>query len=397
MRTNKSRLRSAFFLVSILVTLLWFSRGGSRLFTFHQLETYVIPVMRGCREDTDEFKVLFVRGGHFGEKAVLLLLKSALPGISIFMTTEAKEQEVYNLIIEGPPQFSSLSDCGPNEIPWAQFIAEPGSSYDTLEWCGHNHPPIFRMDTSLKQRASVLPETTFIWCPYASVIAEEYLKDALERNIVLTDWSTRPHFAAWIASNCDSQARTVALREMLNISSQLNPRGGFHSLGSCLPNTEIKIPPRESGWLPVVQIYENYRFVMAFENSIEPGYVTEKLVTSLAAGAVPVYYGDSAAARLIFPRSPFVDVQKILSLLHESNNTSAPTPEDWVSVFKFLIQLDEDRTSMEKFMTTAIESDAYQTIESPFPTERLTRKVREELVTKLSRDFSCARLQPGVQ
>lgn len=37
----------------------------------------------------------------------------------------------------------------------------------------------------------------------------------------------------------------------------------------------------------------NYMFYLAFENTIEPGYVTEKVLDGLIAGSVPVYYGSS--------------------------------------------------------------------------------------------------------
>ena len=35
-----------------------------------------------------------------------------------------------------------------------------------------------------------------------------------------------------------------------------------------------------------------YRFSIAYENSRDPGYVTEKIVDAFAAGTVPIYWGD---------------------------------------------------------------------------------------------------------
>ena len=52
------------------------------------------------------------------------------------------------------------------------------------------------------------------------------------------------------------------------------------------------------------EVYARYRWVMAFESAAEPGYVTEKLAETLASGAVPIYYGDSRAARKVFGRRP---------------------------------------------------------------------------------------------
>lgn len=36
----------------------------------------------------------------------------------------------------------------------------------------------------------------------------------------------------------------------------------------------------------------NYKFVMCFENSLSPGYITEKLLDAYLCGAVPLYWGD---------------------------------------------------------------------------------------------------------
>jgi hypothetical protein len=62
------------------------------------------------------------------------------------------------------------------------------------------------------------------------------------------------------------------------------------------------------------ELYKDYRWVLALENSAEPGYVTEKLVNAMASGAVPVYYGDSRAARKVFKKGTFVDVLEIWRL-----------------------------------------------------------------------------------
>jgi len=44
-----------------------------------------------------------------------------------------------------------------------------------------------------------------------------------------------------------------------------------------------------------------YMFHLAFENSIEEGYVTEKAFHALLAGTVPVYLGDSSHLLSLLP------------------------------------------------------------------------------------------------
>lgn len=48
----------------------------------------------------------------------------------------------------------------------------------------------------------------------------------------------------------------------------------------------------KDGWHDeAVEVYEDYAFVVAFENTKAEGYVTEKIVNAFLAGAVPIYWG----------------------------------------------------------------------------------------------------------
>lgn len=44
-----------------------------------------------------------------------------------------------------------------------------------------------------------------------------------------------------------------------------------------------------------VDLLKNYRYNICFENTIYPGYVTEKLLQAKVAGCVPIYYGTDSA------------------------------------------------------------------------------------------------------
>ncbi len=51
----------------------------------------------------------------------------------------------------------------------------------------------------------------------------------------------------------------------------------------------------------------NYKFNLALENSLMPGYVTEKILEPFAAATVPIYWGDDAAKQDFNPEA-FVNV-----------------------------------------------------------------------------------------
>lgn len=68
---------------------------------------------------------------------------------------------------------------------------------------------------------------------------------------------------------------------------QLSKYKFIQSTGPVLNNTGYRMKSKTKE-LPA------YKFTIAFENSIQPGYVTEKLLDPLVAGSVPIYWGDES-------------------------------------------------------------------------------------------------------
>lgn len=48
---------------------------------------------------------------------------------------------------------------------------------------------------------------------------------------------------------------------------------------------------------PKLTFLKNYKFVLACENELSPGYTTEKLIQPVLAGSVPIYYGNKFVER----------------------------------------------------------------------------------------------------
>ena len=136
---------------------------------------------------------------------------------------------------------------------------------------------------------------------------------------------------------------------------ELGRDGAVHALGACEHNVRWssadEYPPR--GTKPW-ELYKDYRWVLALENSAEPGYVTEKLVDAMASGAVPLYYGDSRAARKVFKQGTFVDVLEIWRLKgHVPGDPevpgSPPTEADWDVIADYVVTIDRDPDLYAKF------------------------------------------------
>jgi hypothetical protein len=57
----------------------------------------------------------------------------------------------------------------------------------------------------------------------------------------------------------------------------------------------------------------DYKFTIAFENTAQPGYVTEKLFEPMLAGSLPIYWGDRLVEREFNPGS-FIDARRFKHL-----------------------------------------------------------------------------------
>jgi hypothetical protein len=116
--------------------------------------------------------------------------------------------------------------------------------------------------------------------------------------------------AAFVASTChrgDWQSKRQ------NVVKELRNFIRVDGLGRCLHTPSIPegfvLPPKlpgqgttEAEHLQMKrQVISNYMFYFAFENSNEPGYVTEKVFDGLLAGTVPVYLGASTDCKKLIP------------------------------------------------------------------------------------------------
>lgn len=62
-----------------------------------------------------------------------------------------------------------------------------------------------------------------------------------------------------------------------------------------------------------IEFQKQYKFTIAFENSIMDGYITEKIVQAWASGTVPIYYGGNGVEK-DFNSEAYIDVTKFSSM-----------------------------------------------------------------------------------
>lgn len=81
---------------------------------------------------------------------------------------------------------------------------------------------------------------------------------------------------------------------------------------------------------------QQHKFSLCFENSRQPGYMTEKIVEAFAAGTVPIYWGDPLVANM-FNEDSFIDVG-IFASLDEAMD--------------YIIAIDQDDERYKKMLLT---------------------------------------------
>ena len=110
--------------------------------------------------------------------------------------------------------------------------------------------------------------------------------------------------AAFVASTCHRGGGTTNREEVV---TQLGNRIRVDGLGKCKKTVRKDAMILKFGstaqetLLLKQQAISHYLFYLAFENTKEPGYVTEKIMDALIAGVVPVYLGDTETCRKLLP------------------------------------------------------------------------------------------------
>jgi hypothetical protein len=104
--------------------------------------------------------------------------------------------------------------------------------------------------------------------------------------------------AAVFISNC------FANNDRLEFLDELMEHMKIDSFGMCSHNKEVYDEDEgDSAWNTKLNTIRKYKFTLAFENSDDRDYVTEKFFQPLEVGSVPVFYGTSNIADFAPPHS----------------------------------------------------------------------------------------------
>ncbi len=111
----------------------------------------------------------------------------------------------------------------------------------------------------------------------------------------------KPNFCAFVVSNGNSKTRNRIFEELSGYRQVMSGGAFANNIGFTLPRSNT------------ISFFQSCKFVISAENSISPGYVTEKILQAMLAGSVPIYWGDSFAKQ-IFNEKRFIDVRSAASM-----------------------------------------------------------------------------------
>ena len=100
----------------------------------------------------------------------------------------------------------------------------------------------------------------------------------------------RTKFCAAVISNCKARFR-------LDFIEKLSKYKNVDLEGRCKSHYKFKNVENK------LEFLSNYKFSIAMENSKGDGYVSEKILDSLKAGTIPIYYGDYMIDEYINPKT----------------------------------------------------------------------------------------------
>jgi hypothetical protein len=259
------------------------------------------------------------------------LLQRTFPRTRITTDTERDP----DLIVRS--HFQRMEPTRPYSCP---YITWSGESYPVAHL--PDGPPLLELNTAHTGRPNE------IWFPH--IVAE------LEK-------TSRPDPVVWPKRWCCAMAFTNRVREREELFWQMRIQEptcyGFGR--SChTPDCPFELPAANRGQNG--RAFQDFGFIVAMENKVAPGYLTEKIGYAFSAGAVPIYWGDSATVSDFFNPAAFINV-----LDHASPRAAADyAVQIWRDPHKLRAYLDAPLTLNHRLEDYEAVRTDYRPWQAPF-------------------------------
>gem|GEM_PF-749066 len=186
--------------------------------------------------------------------------------------------------------------------------------------------------------------------PYISVSREGTVISDITREEARRKLDSNPGFCNFIYSH-QSEPRDTFFR-------LLSQYKRVDSLGPHMNNSDAPVSRDAEDWYALsIKMKSGYKFSIAMENSSYKGYTTEKIVSSLQAHTVPIYWGDPAVADFINPKAfincnDYPSFDAVIERVKEIDNDD----ELWLDMVTQPMQTEEQH---DKILRMRDENDAF--------------------------------------
>lgn len=170
----------------------------------------------------------------------------------------------------------------------ADYVIHSCMGYQVLKYsgirifvCGECVSPNFNISDYALTYDQIDFNDRYHWFPLIKLYGAAYASLASPRMAADTVAAQNRFFCAYVMSNTSNSAP-----ERTEIFDKLSAYKQVHSGGRWRNNVGGPVKDK-------LAFQSKHKFVIAFENQLSPGYLTEKFSEAAQAGAIPIYWGDS--------------------------------------------------------------------------------------------------------
>jgi len=190
----------------------------------------------------------------------------------------------------------------------ADYVFHSCLGYDVLKYSGirifvtgENVSPNFNISDYALAFDKMSFGDRYHWLPLIRLYREAYATLCTPRPPADEVMAKKEGFCAYVMSNLsDSAAERTRIFDLLSAHKPVASGGKWRN--------NVGGPVADK-----IAFQSKYKFVIAFENSSTPGYLTEKFAQAAQCNAVPIYWGDPEIGRLLNPNA-FINCHDFPSL-----------------------------------------------------------------------------------
>lgn len=208
--------------------------------------------------------------------------------VDFWSTFNYKESDFYKILSK---KYKIIISDTPDYIFYSVFGYEH-LNYECIRifYTGENIIPDFNIcDYGIGFSNKLVYEDRYLRIPIFTLFRyKEFAEKALK--IHDEDMEKREKFCNFIYSNKKADKKREEFFYLLNNYKKVDSGGGYlNNIGGPIKNK--------------YEFQKEYRFSIAFENSNDEGYTTEKIVEAKAAGTIPIYWGNPNIIEEFNPKS----------------------------------------------------------------------------------------------